>query len=104
MTDIPVLPEATKEIVAYLNQKTGKDFRARNQKTQKVINARINEGYELADFKKVIDLKTKEWLHDPKMCIYLRPETLFGTKFEGYLNSIPANQPSEHELKMRNAC
>ena len=38
------------------------------------------------DFKKVIDVKSLEWNKDPKMCKYLRPETLFGNKFEGYLN------------------
>lgn len=34
----------------------------------------------------MIDIKTAEWLHNPKMNKYLRPETLFGTKFESYLN------------------
>jgi hypothetical protein len=45
----------------------------------------MNEGFTVGDFKKVIDNKTAEWL-DTKMEQYLRPETLFGTKFESYLN------------------
>ena len=58
-------------------------------KTKKFINARINEGYKETDFYKVIDVKCSKWLNDPKMNEYLRPETLFGTKFESYLNEKP---------------
>ena len=50
-----------------------------------LINARFNEGYTKEDFIKVIDIKTNEWLKT-KMEQYLRPETLFSNKFEGYLN------------------
>ena len=74
------------QVVDYLNQKTGKAFRSTTDKTRKLIKIRLKEGFSLEDFKKVIDIKTAEWGRDPKMCEYLRPETLFGTKFEGYLN------------------
>lgn len=73
------------DIVEYLNAKTGKSFKASSAKTKTVINARLKEGFTLDDFKVVIDKKCDEWLGDPKMEQYLRPETLFGTKFEGYL-------------------
>jgi uncharacterized phage protein (TIGR02220 family) len=73
------------EIVDYLNSKTSKNYRASTRKTKSLINARMNEGFTVDDFKKVIDNKTAEWL-DTKMEQYLRPETLFGTKFESYLN------------------
>ena len=56
------------------------------EKTQKLIKARITEKFTVEDFKKVIDIKTQEWLKDSTMNKYLRPETLFGNKFEGYLN------------------
>ena len=46
----------------------------------------MNEGFTVDDFKKVIDNKSAEWGKDSKMSKYLRPETLFGTKFESYLN------------------
>lgn len=75
-----------KDIIIYLNQKTKKDFRHQSKKTQLCINARLKEGYSLEDFKKVIDIKTAKWNNDPKMKDYLRPETLFGSKFESYLN------------------
>lgn len=74
-----------KYIVDYLNQKTGKEFRYKTPKTQKLINARFAEGFSVDDFKTVIDKKCAEWLRSD-MERYLRPETLFGTKFEGYLN------------------
>lgn len=72
------------EIVEYLNEKTGKNFRATAEKTQKHINARLREGYTVDDFKKVIENKVSEW-KGTNMEQYLRPETLFGTKFESYL-------------------
>ena len=46
----------------------------------------MNEGFTEDDLLKVIDIKSKTWLHDPEMNKYLRPQTLFGNKFEGYLN------------------
>lgn len=79
-----------KVIVDYLNEKTGKSFRASSKKTKDLINARVNEGYKLEDFKKVIDNKTTQWLDSEKMKGFLRPETLFSNKFEGYLNEEPA--------------
>lgn len=75
-----------KEIVDYLNNLAGTNYRASSKKTQQLIRARINEGFTLEDFRVVIEKKTREWLNDNKMKAYLRPETLFGTKFEGYLN------------------
>ncbi len=74
------------QIVKYLNDKTGKNFKVSSKTTKRHINARLNEGFVLEDFKQVIDNKVNEWINDKKMNQYLRPETLFGTKFEGYLN------------------
>lgn len=74
------------EIVDYLNSKIGTHYRATTRKTQSLIKARMNEGFTVDDFKKVIDNKSTEWGKDSKMSKYLRPETLFGTKFESYLN------------------
>jgi len=79
--DIPIV-----EILDYLNHKTHSHYKPTTKKTKTVIKARMNEGFTLDDFKKVIDLKTSEWLDDPHWSKFLRPETLFGTKFESYLN------------------
>ena len=74
-----------KEAVDYLNQKVGTKYKSNSKNTTKHIQARINEGYTLEDFKIVIDKKCSEWLNTD-MEKYLCPETLFGSKFEKYLN------------------
>lgn len=74
-----------KEIIDYLNLKANKKYKYTKATISK-INARYKEGFTLEDFKQVIDTKCSQWLNDSKMKQYLRPETLFGTKFEGYLN------------------
>ena len=75
-----------KEIVEYLNLKSEKNYKYGTQKTIDCINARLNEGFTVDEFKKVIDIKCTDWLNDEENNLYLRPETLFGNKFEGYLN------------------
>ena len=73
-------------VVAYLNEKAGTNYRASSKATARHIKARYEEGYTLQDFYTVIDKKVAEW-KGGEMERYLRPETLFGTKFEGYLNA-----------------
>lgn len=77
-----------KEIIDYLNQKAGTHFK-NVASNQKFIKARFHEGQKLDDFKKVIDIKWSDWGKDPKMNKYIRPATLFGTKFDTYLNEKP---------------
>lgn len=74
-----------KEIIDYLNFKLQSNYKDTTRKTRDLIKARYNENFKLDDFKKVIDNKCEEWLNT-EMQKYLRPETLFGTKFESYLN------------------
>ena len=75
-----------KEIIDYLNEKTGRKYKHKAKVNQRVIKARMNEGYTLEDFKTVIDKKYDGWNNDKKMKEFLRPETLFSTKFDRYLN------------------
>lgn len=82
-----------KEVVYHLNEKTERSYRATTKKTKSVIGARKKEGYTLEDFKRVIDFKVMEW-YGSTMEKYLRPETLFGTKFESYL------QEADHLLNI----
>ncbi|WP_096636403.1 conserved phage C-terminal domain-containing protein [Clostridium cochlearium] len=97
-------------VVTYLNKKTNKNYKHTTKKTQKLINARIAEGFTLEDFYKVIDNKTSEWTgkitkEGTPMENYLRPETLFGNKFEGYLNQKTggaADNGSMQKLKYDN--
>ena len=72
-------------VIDYLNEKTNSNYKSTTAKTQSIINARIKEGFTEEDFKTVIDKKCDEWLNTD-MQKFLRPETLFGTKFESYLN------------------
>ena len=84
--------EIVKQIIEYLNEKTDKRFTTRNTANIRHINARLKEKYTLDDFKQVIDKKVADW-KGTNMEQYLRPETLFGTKFESYLNSAKTSKP-----------
>ena len=88
-----------KEIIEYLNAKTEKNFKAASKKNKDHIKARFNDGFNLSDFKKVIDIKTREWKDDPKMEQFLRPETLFSNKFEGYLNQKEVHNNKPQDIK-----
>jgi len=77
---------ASREIVNYLNEKTHSNYKASSRNTVSLIKARMAEGHTTDDFKKVIDVKSAEWLGTDQEQ-YLRPETLFCAKhFESYLN------------------
>lgn len=93
--DIDIEEEREKEIykyiVEYLNEKANTNYKPSSKKTQTLIHARINEGFTVDDFKKVIDNKCADWLGN-EFEKFLRPETLFGTKFESYLNA-PTKKP-----------
>lgn len=73
------------KIISYLNQKIDTSYKATSKETQRLIKARYNQGFTLEDFYKVIDIKYDEWFKTD-MAKFLRPSTLFGTKFESYLN------------------
>lgn len=79
------------EILMTLNKVTGKNFRLKTKAHRKHIRARLREGFEKSDFEHVIRLKAMEWLNTPQN-LYLRPETLFGNKMDGYLNQQISTQ------------
>ena len=81
------------EIIDYLNTRAGTKYKYDAKNTVKYISARLKEGYTVEDFKKVIDSKSKEWLNTD-FEKYLRPATLFGTKFENYLNEANKKGPT----------
>ena len=78
----------SRQVIDYLNQRLGTNYRATANDTYSKIHARVNEGYKVEDFKKVIDNKIADWYNDDKMRKYLRPLTLFGPNFESYLNEL----------------
>ncbi|MCC0724465.1 conserved phage C-terminal domain-containing protein [Clostridioides sp. ZZV14-6044] len=81
--------EIYKRVIDYLNKTADKSFKSTTKKTISLIDARLKEGFTEEEFYKVIDNKVLNWLDDDKMNAYLRPETLFGNKFESYLNETP---------------
>lgn len=87
-----ILLENIKKIIEYLNEKLGTRYSYKSSTTQKHIRARFAENSSLTveDFFSVIDKKCAEW-RGGDMEKYLRPETLFGSKFENYLNA-PASR------------
>ena len=78
--------EIYSEVLGYLNEKAKTNYRISSKEAQKHINARLSEGFTVDDFKTVIDKKCSEWIGTDYEQ-YLRPQTLFGTKFESYLNA-----------------
>lgn len=95
--------ESIKEVISYLNLKANKNFRSDSKIAVKNITARLNEKYTIDDFKKVIDIKCSHWLvpkkGEPDMSIYLSPDTLFGNKFEKYLNQNASKEAIRQAVK-----
>ncbi len=79
-------------IVDYLNEVARTKYLKTSKKTQTLIRARLKQGFTVDDFKAVIDKKVNQWQNDINMSKYIRPETLFGTKFESYLNEKVINK------------
>ncbi|PIC80017.1 replication protein [Sporosarcina sp. P18a] len=92
--------DVAQSVIHYLNDKTGKHFKAESAATRKFINGRIKEGYTQEDFISVIDLKTKQWLNRHEFSAFLRPSTLFNaTNFENYVNElVTSTKPKRRPL------
>ena len=94
-----------KSIIEDLNDKAGANYKSGTQKTRDLIKARWNEGFRLDDFKIVHIKKIGEW-KGTKMAKFIRPITLYGTKFESYLNQIPEDnrfsETTKHNLEVLN--
>lgn len=88
-------------VIGYLNQQAKTKYRYQTKSTQQKINARLAEGFCEQDFYTVVDKKVQEWLNDAVMQQYLRPETLFGTKFEGYLNQSNSQRKPQNRYQAK---
>ncbi|WP_276888579.1 conserved phage C-terminal domain-containing protein [Faecalibaculum rodentium] len=76
-----------KEVIEYLNHKSGKRFSTKSKQTIAAINARREEGFDIADFKRAIDWCYETWGNDSKMREYIQPSTIFRPRnFEKYVN------------------
>lgn len=88
--------DAVITILEDLNKRTKskKGFSPLAQSNQNLIKARMSEGFTVENFITVNEKKVKQWLHDPEMSKYLRPATLYGNKFDGYLNEVVCDLPA----------
>lgn len=88
------------EVVQALNETVGSHYRPTSNATRKHVLARLREGFTVDECKEVIRKKAEEW-GGTEMAKYLRPETLFGSKFEGYLNAPEDPKAKERAEKAR---
>jgi uncharacterized phage protein (TIGR02220 family) len=88
--------ELIEKIIGFLNECTGKSFKTNSKVAISNINARLKEGYTLDDFVKVISVKATKW-QNTKFEDYLTPNTLFGNKFESYLNENINTEKTKQE-------
>lgn len=94
-------------IISCLNKYAGKEYKGggvgeMGAATKRVLMARLREGWQLSDFEAVIIDKCTKWGNDPKMKEYLRPSTLFGTKFESYRNAITSTNGIVNQKQAKN--
>lgn len=85
------------QIIDYLNSKLNTDY-GYTDYNYKLINKWLNNKYGINEFKIVIDKKCDEWLNTT-MQKYLTPGTLFGDKFEQYLEQ-PYNKKRLKDIPM----
>ncbi len=99
----PSIAAQRREVVEYLNQKTGKHFKPNADGNKRIIEPRLKEGYTVDEMKKAIDNMYSLWhgvtfrngeLGDN----YLKPETLFrSSKIDGYLNANPSTANNQRQ-------
>ena len=81
----PALQDICYRVINYLNKKAFKNYKPDTKKTIDLIKLRLSEGFTEEDFITVIDKMTECWLSNGSLEKYLRPTTLFGDNFRGYL-------------------
>ena len=99
VNDIKKKASPSDEVITILEDlnkrtKSKKGFSPLAQCNQNLIKARMSEGFTVENFITVNEKKVKQWLHDPEMSKYLRPATLYGNKFDGYLNEVVCDLPA----------
>lgn len=98
--------------IKHINEVTSVEYPQDDIKTINLLFNLTKEGYNLDDFKTVIDKKWAEW-KGTQMQQYVRPQTLFGNNFKKYLNEQPrirktklhklaesVNQAKQHNWKL----
>jgi len=87
-----------RSIVELMNKILDTSFKWTTILTQKLINGRLDDGYQVDDFKMVIEYKKKEW-EGTEQENYLRPQTLFRpANFESYLQQAKKDKEKKKEV------
>jgi len=89
--------DVIKRIINYMNKTLKTNYKYSTKATVQHINARLEEGFTADDFYLVIEKKARQWMDDSRMAGYLRPITLFSTKFESYLNEITPREKTDFQ-------
>ena len=108
VNDIKKKASPSDEIIIILEDlnkriKSEKGFSPLVQYNQNLIKARMSEGYTVEDFILVNKKKCEQWMNDSEMAQYLRPQTLYSNKFEGYLNQIEVKTVKQVNPKYQTA-
>ena len=73
------------DVINHLNRVAAANFSPGFDDTKKAIDNLLNLGFTVDDLKDVVDRKWNDW-KGTEFENYVRPATLFGKKFETYLN------------------
>ena len=84
------------EVIEHLNEVCGTSYKPNGKQNREHVHARLADGFTKEDCFEVIDKMHEKWGNDPKMRDFLRPQTLFSTKFESYLN-MPRGDPRNRD-------
>lgn len=77
------------KVITLLNYSLGTNYREDDEKTCDLIRGLLSKGYTQADMECVVKKKCTEW-KNTEQASWLKPATLFGTNFDGYLNQPQA--------------
>jgi uncharacterized phage protein (TIGR02220 family) len=92
-----VSPE--KNVLQYLNEVAGRSFQI-IENNLKHIRARLAEGYDQEQLKRIIEIKTTQWKDSVEFSKYLNPETLFRPrKIEKYWQEVVQAQLNPDKYK-----
>lgn len=91
------------QVIDHLNEKAGTRYRYNSTNTVKCLKSLLTgkNPYTVEDCITVIDKKCSEWI-GTNFEQYLRPDTLFGNKFEGYLNSKVKPNSNNNQKQLNN--
>lgn len=81
--------------INYLNKKTGKNYKSSTKSTRSFLNVLFKRGNTYSEIISVIDKKNEQW-KGTEYEKFLRPRTLFGPKFEDYLEEQEENKPMKN--------